>query len=68
MAAFLLRFHGKIMTRQELIDGLQAIYQRQQRDYFDPETDHAEADQLLLDFIDEPIVNDAFDAIEKWYV
>jgi hypothetical protein len=33
----------------------------------DPEGAHADADRLLLDFINDPAVTEAFDAIDKWY-
>ena len=34
---------------------------------FDNEKDHKEADQLLLEYIDDKEVSDLFDEIEKWY-
>jgi len=33
----------------------------------DPESAHADADRALLDFIGDPEVTDAFEAIDKWY-
>jgi nicotinate-nucleotide pyrophosphorylase len=33
----------------------------------DKEVCHAEADQLLLDFIDDKRISNAFNVIEKWY-
>lgn len=33
----------------------------------DPESDHADADDLLLELIDDQEVTDAFNAIRKWY-
>lgn len=33
----------------------------------DPENDHAEADRLLLDFINDPEIAAAYKAIPKWY-
>ncbi len=33
----------------------------------DPEMAHAAADRLLLAYINNPDVTEAFDAIEKWY-
>lgn len=32
-----------------------------------PEESHREADQLLVDYIDDPEIAAAFDAIGKWY-
>ena len=33
----------------------------------DPETTHAAADRLLLRFIGDPEITEAFNALEKWY-
>jgi hypothetical protein len=33
----------------------------------DEEINHCRADSLLLEFIDDPEVTEAFDAIDKWY-
>jgi hypothetical protein len=33
----------------------------------DPEHAHAEADALLLSYIGDADVTEAFDAVEKWY-
>lgn len=33
----------------------------------DPEIAHREADMLLLAYINDPEITNAFDAIEKWY-
>jgi hypothetical protein len=33
----------------------------------DPEVDHQRADRLLLEYIDDRAVTEAFDAIDKWY-
>lgn len=33
----------------------------------DPESGHLEADRALLEFIDDPEVTEAFEAIAKWY-
>ena len=33
----------------------------------DPEGNHMSADKALLDYIDDPDVTKAFEAIEKWY-
>ena len=33
----------------------------------DKEADHSMADSLLLEYIGDPEITKAFDAIEKWY-
>lgn len=33
----------------------------------DIEADHADADQLLIDYINNPQVTEAYNAIDKWY-
>lgn len=51
------------MTKQELIEELKKL---QQSD--DPEVAHMEADNLLLEFIDDDEeVSEAFNSIEMWY-
>ncbi len=49
------------MDREELLAGLKLC------NTGDEETDHLDADELLLNYIDEIDVSDAFDAINKWY-
>ncbi len=48
------------MTRQELLERLRALNDS------NPEL-HIKADELLIEFIDDKDVAEAFDAIEKWY-
>lgn len=48
----------------ELVEGLSAIKDDCWRD---PEYGHIRADQLLLTFIGDDRVTDAFDAVRKWY-
>ena len=50
------------MTKEELISGLKAI-----KDKFDTEEGHVEADQLLLEYINDEDIASAFNDIEKWY-
>lgn len=66
----------KKMTNKELVDKLEAIRDHQEKyrgvmlaEYFnfDPEEDHMNADQLLLDYIDDPEVTQVFYDIKKWY-
>lgn len=33
----------------------------------DPEADHSQADSLLIWYINSPEVNEAYNAIDKWY-
>lgn len=46
---------------QQLIDDLKACNSG------DIEDDHADADRLLLDYINDLGVTEAYDAIDKWY-
>lgn len=52
----------KKMTTKDLVEKLDALSEGN-----DPEWDHEQADQLLLDFIDDPEVTNAFYSIRKWY-
>lgn len=49
------------MTKQELIEKLKNIKG------YDIEVNHVEADELLLDFINDKDINEAYGDIEKWY-
>jgi len=49
------------MTKEELIAKLKAC------NTGDCEMDHCDADDLLLAFIDDPEVTEAFNDIDKWY-
>ena len=51
------------MTRDELILALQHLAEHSG----DPEADHSAADALLLAYIGDPAVTEAFESIEKWY-
>lgn len=63
------------MTKTELLKKLQEIRARQDAPrecWGGPAVtvladDHVEADALLIEFIGDAEVSDAFDAIEKWY-
>ncbi len=57
------------MTRDELLAALRAIADRSSPIFTggDPEANHGEADQLLIDFINDPDVTAAYGAIDKWY-
>ena len=52
------------MTIEELVEQLRQIAQRGS---VDPEGDHCDADDLLLKFIHDPRVDQAFNDIKKWY-
>lgn len=47
--------------REKLLEKLRALRLE------DPERGHIDADQALLDYIDDPEVTEAFEAIGKWY-
>ncbi len=53
------------MTKSELIQKLAMLTQRGERGDF--EEGHAVADDLLLEFINDDEIADAFDAVGKWY-
>lgn len=50
------------MIKQELIDKLKEFAKAET-----PEYKHAEADDLLLEYINDPEITEAFDSIDKWY-
>lgn len=50
------------MTKDELIKRLE-----EECNTGDKECDHSRADGLLLEFIDDPKVSEAFENIDKWY-
>ncbi len=52
------------MSKDELLDRLKTIANRTSGD---PENDHADADELLLDYIDDPRITEAYEEIERWY-
>lgn len=51
------------MTKEELIEALKEIAANND----DEEVDHARADALLLEYIGDNEVTEAFDSINKWY-
>lgn len=55
------------MTKHELVDKLEEIIDLQNKGHRDLEFHHMDADQLLLDYINDPEVSEAFYDIEKWY-
>lgn len=53
--------YNKVMTKNDLIEKLRGLPSG------DEERDHALADDLLLEYIDDLEVSDAFNSIPKWY-
>jgi hypothetical protein len=49
------------LTKEELIKQLKDL------EGGDQETSHIKADELLIEFINDPEVTDAFECIDKWY-
>lgn len=49
------------ITRDQLLEALRDL------GHGDPESEHLEADELLLCFIADTEIREAFEAIEKWY-
>lgn len=54
------------MTRAELI-ALLAELQRQDQNNGDIESIHADADDALLKYIDDPEVTERYNSLDKWY-
>ena len=52
------------MTKAELVKELMELAENED---YDQEVDHRHADNLLLEYIDDKKVYDAYDAIRKWY-
>lgn len=50
------------MTKEELIQKLRDLNKGD-----DPEEEHIEADLLLLEYINDSEISDAYKNIEKWY-
>lgn len=50
------------LKKQQLLKKLKTLQTR-----YDTEANHAEADKLLLDFIDDKKITEAFNDIQKWY-
>lgn len=57
------------MTKDELLEALIKIEKENEKSfgYNDCERNHFEADELLLKYIDDKRITDAFNDIEKWY-
>lgn len=50
------------MTKQELLEQLKVYHESD-----DAEDAHYQADQLLLNFIDDPGITKAYEEVPKWY-
>lgn len=55
------------MTKEQLIEELNNLKKVQMGDDYDPERDHRIADKLLLSYINDSIIEEAFEEIDKWY-
>lgn len=55
------------MTKTELVERLMLIVARQKTAQRDEERDHGDADDLLLEYINDPEVDKAFGSIKMWY-
>lgn len=56
------------MTKEELIKKLNAIEGKKETErFYDNEDGHMEADALLIEYIADQDITDAFKAVEKWY-
>lgn len=55
------------MTKDELLTKLQDLRFKGIALAYDPEDSHAAADKLLLDYINDEQIADAYNNIEKWY-
>ena len=51
------------ISREELISRLKELI----GEWSDPEASHAEADELLLNYINDPEIEKAFEEVPKWY-
>lgn len=52
------------MSKSELIEELKAAAEVSARD---PEVGHSQADCALVEFINDPDVTEAFEAVERYY-
>ena len=57
----------KDMDRTTLISKLNEISESQKRPGRDLEINHIDADDLLLEYINDEEVSEAFHSIDKWY-
>lgn len=56
------------MNREELIKKLKAIEGKKRTEkFYDSENGHVEADGLLIEFINDRDIKEAYDEVEKWH-
>ena len=60
------------MKKEELIQKLKAINEKvnnntESNEYYDQENAHLEADNLIIEYIDDKEIQEAYDNIGKWY-
>ncbi len=53
----------RVLTKAQLLAALKEMA----HSHYDPEVAHREAERLLLQYINDPRITVAFDALEKWY-
>lgn len=54
----------KQITKEELITELEKLVKTENDDY---ETTHAKADMLLIQYINDEEITEAYDNVGKWY-
>lgn len=52
------------MTKEEAVETLRAIAEAS---HSDPESAHADADDVLLNYIDDADIRAAFESVARWY-
>ena len=55
------------MSPDEALAKLHALREAQDQDEGDPEQEHVDADQILLDLIGDERISEAFNSLMKWY-
>lgn len=50
------------LTKRKLLKQLRAL-----KNTGDTERDHVQADNLLIEYIDDPLITKAYDDLDKWY-
>lgn len=55
------------ITKEELLTKFREMAIRCEEDTDDTEIQHGEADDLLIKYIDDDEITEAYDAIHKWY-
>ena len=55
------------MERDELLATFREMAARREADLDDPEVDHMKADEMLLAYIGDTEITEAFRALTRWY-